>query len=166
MFRIYSIVLVTCVAALLLGGCASVSSTSDFYLPYTTEVFPPKAKDAPIPILGRAPKERYKAIGRLAFQSDLGWRFMRESMLYNARMNGADAVILKTTDSREQERFVQVPPRTDWVAVPGPVFVEKRKNKTYYQTTSNYIPVFRPGYVERFVDVIVGIDSEMIVFKK
>lgn len=91
---------------------------------------------------------------------------MRESMIYNARMNGADAVILRSTDSREKERFVQVPPRTDWVAVPGPVFVEKNKNKTYYQSTPNYIPVFRPGYVEQFVDVIVGIDAEMIVFKK
>lgn len=166
MFRIYSIGLVACVTALLLGGCVSVSSTSDFYLAETTEVFPPKAKDAPIPILGRSPKEPYKTIGRLAFQSDLGWKFMRESMLYNARMNGADAVILRSTDSREKERFVRVPPRTDWVAVPGPVFVEKRKNKTYYQSTPNYIPVFRPGYVERFVDVIVGIDAEMIVFKR
>jgi hypothetical protein len=160
--KVYSIAF----AVFALAGCVSVSSTADFYLAETTEVFPPKPKDAPIPILGSSPKQPYKVIGRLAFRSDLGWKFMRESMLYNARANGADAVILRSSDSRQQERFMQVPPRTDWVAVPGPVFVEKKKNKTYYQTAPSYIPVFRPGYVERFVDTIIGIDSEMIVFKR
>lgn len=150
---------------MVLAGCASVESTSDFYLSYTPDIYPPKPKDYPIPILGRAPDRPYKTIGRLTFQSDQGWKFMRESMLYNARANGADAVILKSSDSRELQRFQEVPPRTEWVQVPGPVIVQKNNNKTYYQSFPNYVPVFRPGYIRSWIDVIIGIDAEMIVFK-
>ena len=53
------------------SGCASVSSTSQFYFPVTTDVYPPKAKDIPIPILSKAPDKRHKVIGRLAFCSDI-----------------------------------------------------------------------------------------------
>lgn len=153
-------------AAALLGGCMSVSSTAAYYLSYTTKTYPPKPKDAVIPILGKAPDRPFKVIGRLAFSSEAGWAFMRESMLYNARANGADAVILKSADSRREARFTQVPPRTDWVPVPGPVIVSNcgKKNSNYYQT-STYIPVFQPGYVRRWVAEITAIDAEMIVFR-
>ncbi|MCX6969791.1 MAG: hypothetical protein NTV93_06490 [Verrucomicrobia bacterium] len=154
-----------------ISGCASVSSTSQFYLPVTTDVYPPKSKDTPIPILGKAPDRRYKVIGRLSFRSDLGWKFMRDSMAYNARANGADAVILKKAESKDQVNFTEVPPRTDWVAVPGPVVAVNNgggnkhcKNQTYV-TYPNYIPVYRPGYVYRWVQTIIGIDAEMIVLK-
>ncbi len=163
--RLYSIA-VAAVFATMLAGCVSVESTADFYLSYSAETFPPKPKDAPIPILAKAPAEPHKVIGRLRFRSDLGWKFMRESMLYNARVNGADAVILRSTDSREEVRFAEVPPRTDWVSVPGPVIVTKKGGQTYYQSYPRYIPVFQPGYIRRWVDTIIGIDAEMIVFKK
>ena len=165
MSRHFSSALLGILLAAFLGGCASVESTADFYLANTPDIYPPKPKDYPIPILGRAPDRPYKSIGGLTFQSDRGWKFMRESMLYNARRNGADAVILKSSTAREQERFQEVPPRTDWVPVPGPVIVQKKGNKTYYQNYPNYVPVFQPGYIRRWVDVIIGIDSEMIVFK-
>ncbi len=155
-----------------LSGCVSVSSTSQFYFPVTTDVFPPKPKDAPIPILGKAPDKPYREIGRLAFRSDLGWKFMRESMLYNARTNGADAVILNKADSKEQVNFSQVPPRTDWIPVPGPVVAvnggggkKKGKSSTTYVSYPTYMPVFQPGYVRRWVQTIIAIDAEMIVLK-
>lgn len=159
--------------ALLAGasGCASVSSTSKFYFPVTTDVYPPKSKDTPIPILGKAPDRRHKVIGRLSFRSDLGWKFMRDSMTYNARANGADAVILKKAESKDQVNFTEVPPRTDWIAVPGQVVAvsngggKKHCNKQTYVTYPNYIPVYRPGYVRRWVQTIIGIDAEMIVLK-
>lgn len=168
--RVYSNFLLLAMA-FVLAGCASVSSTSQFYFPVTTEVFPPKPKDAPVPILGQAPDRPYRVIGRLAFRSDLGWRFMRESMLYNARANGADAVILKSADSKAQVNFTQVPPRTDWVPVPGPVIAVNgggKKNggcNTTYVSYPYYMPVFQPGYVRRWVQTIIGIDAEMIVLK-
>jgi len=169
MKRIYSNLLLLCFLAGI-SGCASVSSTSQFYLPVTTDVYPPKSKETIIPILGKSPDRPYKVIGRLSFRSDLGWKFMRESMIYNARANGADAVILKKADAREQVNFTEVPPRTDWVAVPGPVIAVNSggkkcgKNQTYV-SYPNYIPVFQPGYVRRWVQTIIGIDSEMIVLK-
>ena len=82
------------VAAAILAGCETVPSTSAYYLSYTEKVFPPKPKDAPIPILSKAPDRPYKVIGRLAFNTGRGWRFLRDSMLYNARANGADLVLL------------------------------------------------------------------------
>lgn len=154
------------IAAALCVGCVSVSSTAAYYLPYTTKTYPPKPKDAVIPILGKSPDRPYTVIGRLAFRSEMGWAFMRESMLYNARANGADAVILRSSDSTRENRWTQVPPRTDWVPVPGPVVVSNcgKKNSTYYQT-STYIPVFQPGYVRRWVAEVTAIDAEMIVFR-
>ena len=169
MKRIYSNLLFACLLAGL-SGCASVSSTSQFYFPVTTDVYPPKPKETLIPILGKAPDRPYKVIGRLSFRSDLGWKFMRESMIYNARANGADAVILKKSESKDQVNFTEVPPRTDWVAVPGPVVVvnsggKKCGGNQTYVSYPNYIPVFQPGYVRRWVQTIIGIDSEMIVLK-
>lgn len=168
MKRIYANLLFLCLLAGI-SGCVSVSSTSQFYFPVTTDVYPPKTKKAVIPILGKAPDRPYKVIGRLSFRSDLGWKFMRESMIYNARANGADAVILKNTDSKERVNYTQVPPRMDWVPVPGPVVAVnsggKKCNNTSYVSYPSYIPVFQPGYVRRWVQTIIGIDAEMIVLK-
>ena len=157
--------------ALAFAGCASVSSTSQFYFPATTDVYPPKAKDAAIPILGKAPDRPYKVIGKLAFRSDLGWKFMRESMLYNARANGADAVILRSADAKERVNVTQVPPRMDWIPVPGPVVAvnagggKKHCNNVNYVSYPYYMPVFVPGYERQWVQTIVSIDADMIVLK-
>jgi hypothetical protein len=32
-------------------------------------------------------------------------------------------------------------------------------------TYPNYMPVYRPGYIRRWVQTIIGIDAEMIVLK-
>lgn len=144
----------------------TVSSTADFYLASTPEIYPPKPKDAPIPILGKSPDRPYKVIGRLRFEASRGWRFMRESMLYNARQNGADAVILRDSTARQQMYFTEVPPMVDWVSVPGPVVVQKVGKKTYYSSYPNYVPIYQPGYTRRWVEQIVGIDAEMIVFRR
>lgn len=172
MMSVYSKLLLSCAAIAILAGCASVSSTSQFYFPTTTDVFPPKPKDVPIPILGKAPDRPYRVIGRLAFRSDLGWRFMRESMVYNARANGADAVILKNADSKQQVNYTEVPPRTDWVQVPGPVVAVNNgrgnncNQNVSYVSYPTYMPIFQPGYVRRWVQTIIGIDAEMIVMKR
>lgn len=157
-------------ALVALSGCASVSSTAQFYLPMTSEVFPPKPRDFQIPILGAPPEQPYKVIGRLAFRSDLGWRFLRESMIYNARRNGADAVILRDATSREQVNYTQVPPSVDWVTVPGPVVAvnsngRKGCGNVGYVTYPRTVPIFQPGYVSRWVQTILSINAEMIVFK-
>jgi len=152
---------------LLLPGCASVKDTAQYYVSYTTRTFPPKPKDAPIQILGKRPAERYQVIGRLAFESPHGWKFMRRSMEYNARMNGADAVLLKDESSRTETYVQDVPPRMDWVPVSTWVGTGNRKGKNnggYYVT--NYVPVFRPGYTQVSQVNWIAIDAEMLVLKK
>ncbi len=147
----------------LLGGCASVQSTAIYYTPYTAKYRPPKPPETPIPILGRAPKEGYTAIGRLAFETDEGWRFLRKSMIYNAQINGADAVILKGVNTRQLRYLTQVPPQVDWVPVGN--YYRNCDNGEIYGGT-NWVPFFRPGYVQENIENITAIDSEMIVFKK
>ena len=149
--------------ALLLAGCVTPSSTAIFYLPYTTEQRPPKPKDAPIPIFGKPPSQPHKTIGRLSFATDRGWRFLRESMLYNARANGADAVVLKDATSREQVGLARTPSTVNWVPVPGPVY-QGRKGNTYYGT--QWVPIFQPGFVYPTSWTITAIDAVMIVFKR
>ena len=152
-----------CLLALLwMGGCASVQSTAQFYIPSTTKTYPPKPKDAEIPILGKPPTEAYTEIGRLVFESDLGWKFMRKSMEYNAQVHGADAVILKNARVREQMSYINVPPRTDWV--PYSTYYRGRNGQIHGGTS--FVPVFQPGYVQPWLDRITGIDAQMIVFKK
>ena len=145
-----------------LVGCASVESTSVYYLPYSTKVYPPKPPETPIPILGRMPREPHTVIGRLAFETDQGWRFLRRSMIYNAQVNGADLVVLKNVTTRRETTLVQVPPQVDWVPVPNYYETKKGRVRSY----TNWVPFFRPGYVQPVVDTVTGIDAEMVVLEK
>lgn len=161
MRRPFSILLLLLVAVW--PACTTVQSTAQYYLPYSTQTFPPKPKEAEIPILGKAPAERHTAIGRLKFETDRGWRFLRRSMEYNARVHGADAVVLKAVSERRQMEIVQVPPRVDWVPAGG--YYQKCENGRVYGYT-NWVPIFQPGYTFPVIDAITGIDAEMIVLKK
>lgn len=144
-----------------LSGCASVKSTEQYYIPYTMKTYPPKPPDAFIPIVGKPPREGYVTIGRLAFQSYNGWNFMRKSMIYNAQIHGADAVVLKDVSSNTQTAFYQVPPQFNYVPVTG-TYCKNGKSYTY----TNFIPVYQPGYLQPYTSTITAIDAEMIVLKK
>ncbi len=87
----------------MLSGCATVNSTAACYTSYGSRVYPAKPAAAVIPILTKFPSSPSTVIGRLAFESDRGWLFLRKSMVYNARVRGADAVVLKsaTTAARD-----------------------------------------------------------------
>ncbi len=146
----------------LLGGCASVKDTAMYYVSYTPAVYPPKPLETPIPILGKAPAGRHTVIGGLKFESDQGWKFMRKSMIYNAQANGADAVVLKATSHRRQISLLQVPPQMDLIPVSN--WYRDKKGNVYGGTS--WVPYFRPGYVQPYLEEITGIDAEMVVFKK
>lgn len=144
-------------------GCASVQSTAQYYVPYTTKTYPPKAPDQPMPILGKFPRDqRYVVIGRLAFESDQGWNFLRQSMVYNGQIHGADAVVLKSVSTHQQTNLYQVPPRVDYAPSTG--YYRGRHGKTY--TYTNWIPYYQPGYTGAYTSNITGLDSEMIILKK
>jgi len=147
--------------ALSMAACSSVSSTAAYYVSYTTRIYPAKPKDAPIPILGKAPKRPHTIIGRLSFSTARGFRFLRESMLYNARMNGADAVILNDTATWDQLGIVNVPPSVNYYPVRGPVYYGRGECARY---GTSWVPSYQPGYSYPTVRKISAIDCEMIVF--
>jgi hypothetical protein len=139
-----------------LAGCASVKSTAVYYR--SIQDYPAKPPDAPIPILSAPPDRPYKVIGRLAFTSDEGWNFLRKSMIYNARIHGADAVLLRSAKTRREVSVHYAPPKVDWYPA------SRRVNHGKIQRA--LVPYVRPGYPVRWVREITAIDAEMIVFKK
>lgn len=128
----------------------------------TDRIYPPKPEDAAIPILGKPPGRSHDVIGRMAFASTRGWPFMRQSLLYNARTNGADAVILRKADETREFGIGRVPPRVEWVPVPGPVY-ETKKGR-YYRGTQ-WIPFVQPGYTYPMTWRQMAVDAEMIVYR-
>jgi hypothetical protein len=145
-------------AMLLCVGCASVKSTAIYYTPTTLEVFPPKPKDYRVPILEKAPDRRHRTIGKFAFETALGYRFARDAILYNARVNGADAVILKNVSGRRELYLTRVPARVDYVPTGG-----------YYGGYGyggfgyrSYYPIYQPGYVRADEAVMTSVHAEMI----
>ena len=92
-----------CLALLLFAGtgCKSVSYTSQFYQPTTTQTYPPKPKSYKIPILDTPPDHPYEIIGRLSFSASHGHDFMIKAVEYNARRAGADAAIMLGSASLE-----------------------------------------------------------------
>ena len=84
-------------------------------------------------------------------------------MIYNAQVNGADLVILKAENSRQQMYMTQVPPQVNWVPSPG--YYQKCRNGRVYGYT-NWVPIYQPGYVQQNVQNITSIDAEMVVMKK
>jgi hypothetical protein len=95
----------------------------------------------------------------LAFESGRGWLFLRKSMVYNARVHGADAVVHRSANTRYEISFRQVPPQMDWVPI------RSRRGKDG-KVHSHRVPFVRPGYTQRWVEVITAIDAEMIVLER
>ncbi|MEO8206318.1 MAG: hypothetical protein ABI615_09055 [Chthoniobacterales bacterium] len=149
-----------------LMGCASVQSTSEYYIPNTTKVYPPKPKDAPIPILGEFPKEPYEIIGRLSFPSFRNFGFLRRSMEYNARKAGADAVVLRGVKSQVLNGAYYVPPTVEYVPVVN--YYNNNNCGKKGNRSGSYVttyPYFRPGYTVPYQNVMTTIDAQMILFK-
>jgi hypothetical protein len=158
---VYSFRVCVSMALCALAGCA-VSSTSQYYLPTVGETFPPKPQDFVVPILEKPPAQPHRVIGQLQFTTDRGWSFVRDSIEYNARRNGADAVILKTMDAREESGWARTPPRTTWVPVAGPPV--RCENGRYYYPT-RWVPVTSPGVLVPATWEVIGFVAEMIVFR-
>lgn len=146
--------------AVLLSACASVSSTAVFYQPVTSNFYAPKDKRMVIPILNTPPARPYFEIGRFAFQTDLGYPFVQQALLYNARRAGADAVIIKNCQSWSVPSWYSVPPTYGFI--PGGGWYGGRCGGWY---GGGVFPVFYPGYVGMSYQNFTGIDARMIIFK-
>lgn len=154
-------------AACLLGGCVSLRDTTVFYTPTTPEVFPPLPKKAPVPVMAEPPPWPHKVIGRFAAQSDRGYEFLYKAILYNARLQGADGVILRRQAFDLRRTYNQIP--AFWENIPQTnVYYQSVKNNqgqwvTVPQTYTTYVPVFRPARTVVSDVQWVELEAEMIV---
>ena len=138
-----------CPLAAALAGCASLSETTVFYTPVSDRSYPPKGKNDEIPVLAKPPDWPHRVIGRFAMQSDRGYRFVHKAMLYNARRQGADAVVVRQVVQDVRQTYNYIPP--GWDSVPqSNVFYQRVQNNqgqwvTVPQVYTTYVPVYRPG---------------------
>jgi len=146
-------------AAVVLTACSSLKETTAYFRPTTLERFDPLPRDAQIPILAEMPRgTRYQTIGQFHFQSTRPWPFFVKSMEFNARRNGANAVLLRDSWSETFRDIVVVPPRTDWV--PVTTFSSSRHSRPHTRTI--WVPEFRPGYTYPVRTTLTGVEADMV----
>ena len=169
-----------CIALFLTAcnGCKSVNYTSLFYQSASAKTYPPKPKDYNVPILDAAPARPYEIIGRLTFSASHGQNFMIKALKYNARRAGADAAIVLSSSSSEEQTIRQVQGYTSMVQVPAnatgttygkgpgtaPADLYGYPHNSYGGSTA-YVPVYHPGYTVQQTAIRYSIDAQMIVYK-
>jgi hypothetical protein len=159
-----------------LSSCETVSSTAQFYRPFTTDTYPQKTKDYQVPILGAKPKRKFIAIGRLSFSATQGHAFMIRAIEYNARRVGADAAILIDSNSAIQHYTYNVPGYTTYQ--PVTTYGTAQANASYFgsggygygsaygtSTSTTYVPQYNPGYTGIGSVTRHYIDALLIRFK-
>lgn len=158
--------LAACIGAVLCA-CSPMRETAAWYTPVGDRFFPPLAKDAPVEVLNSAPSWPHEVIGKFEVISDRGYAFLERAMLYNARLQGADAVVIRRLVIEETRSYDHVPGR--WENVPQTnVFYRRVQNSegqwvTVPQFYTVMVPVFRPP--RTFINDATWTDlkAEMIV---
>jgi hypothetical protein len=90
----------------ILGGCQSLEHTTRWYQVKTLNPLPSKPPDFVVPILNTNQTRRaYKVIGEMEFASGRSDSFILDAVAYNARIHGADAVILKEW-AKDEEIYI------------------------------------------------------------
>lgn len=154
-------------AVLVLAGCSGLRETTAFYTPASDRYYPPKGKKETIPVLSGPPSWPHRVIGRFAMQSDRGYPFVHRAILYNARLQGADAVIVRKLVQDVRQTYNYIPP--GWDSIPqSNVFYQQVKNNqgqwvTVPQVYTSYVPVFRPGRTVVSDAEWAEVNAEMIV---
>lgn len=150
-----------------LAGCSSLQDTRVFYTPSTGQFYPPLAKDAPVPVLTEPPAWPHRVIGRFVAQSDRGYPFLYRAMLYNARLQGADAVVLRQLAFDTRRTYSYIPP--SWRNMPvtnvyyAQVQNKKGKWQTVPQTYTTFVPIFQPGRTVAADAQWTDVTAEMVV---
>ncbi len=152
-----------------LAGCYPLRETEAFYTATTDRIYPPLAKDAPVPIISEPPSWPHQVIGRFTMQSDRGYKFIQRALVHNARQQGADAVILRRLAFDQRQTFNYIPPRTDTVPVSNVYNQVVKNNKGQWvnvpQVYTTYVPVFRPGRTMVTEAQWTDVAAEMVVRK-
>jgi len=156
-------------ACAVLSGCASLNDTTVFYTPVSQEIYPPLPKDAPVPLLAKPPAWPHRVIGRFDMQTDRSTKFAHKALLFNARRQGADAVVMRDINYDLRRTYNYIPPSWDYVPVTN-YWNQRVKdgrgcwvNAPRYYTT--FIPIYRPGGV--VVDDVLWtrIRADMVVHR-
>jgi len=138
-------------ACLALCGCASLEETAVFYTPSSPDYYPPWPKDTQLPLLGEPPPWRSRVIGTFDMETDRGPKFARKALLFNARRQGADAVVMRHLKYDVRRNYNYIPPRWDNVPVTNywNQWVQNNKGKwvNVPQPYTTFIPIYRPGRV-------------------
>jgi len=132
-----------------LTACSSLQDTTVFYTPATGDFYPPLPKDAPVPVLTEPPAWPHKVIGRFATQSDRGYPFLYKAILHNARLQGADAVVLRKLAFDTRRTYSYIPPSWQNIPITNVYYTQMQDKKGKWrnvpQTYTTFVPVFQPG---------------------
>ncbi len=154
---------------LALAGCETVPSTASYYRARPGADYPPKPKNAVIPILHGSPKRSHKVIGSLRIKTSKDWEFAKESMLFNARGNGADAVIVRGVSNWTDTATFEFPATTkeEWRTGDDPSQKSQKKDKKDDKgnSTGHWETVHVPASTEVSTTHWLEFYSEMIVYK-
>lgn len=144
-----------------------MSETTAFYTPVSDRYYPPKSKKDEIPVLSKSPAWPHRVIGRFAMQSDRGYRFVHKAILYNARLQGADAVVIRKLVQDVRQTYNYIPPHWDRVPQSNVYYQQVQNNQgqwvTVPQIYTTYVPVFRPGRTVVSDSEWADVDAEMVV---
>lgn len=154
-------------ACLLPAGCANLEQTTVFYTPAGADYYAPLPEDAAVPVLAQPPPWSNRLIGRFDMATPHGPKFAREALLFNARRQGADAVVVRDLGYDVRRSYNYVPP--SWTSVPvttyGNQCVQNKKgkwvNKTQPYTT--FVPIYRPGGVTVNDVMWTHVHADMVV---
>ena len=168
-FRALSI---TCFLSVL-PGCNTLGPTSKFYHPLTTQKYPPKPNDYPIPVFDHVPDKKFTVIGRLTFrksfnEDNAGWNFvdgedyMTSAVKYNARRVGADAVVM-IEHYWNTDHFTIALPGTWSGGIQPP---SKNTTQTNADRVRSASPLeYTPGGTRTGSNMTYFSDAQMIIFK-
>lgn len=150
-----------------LSACSGLRETTVYYMPVADRYYAPKDKNEVIPVLSEPPGWAYRVIGRFAMQSDRGYPFLHKAMLYNARLQGADAVVVRKLGSEVRQNFNYIPPGWESMPQSNVVYQQVKNNQgqwvTVPQVFTTYVPVFRPGRTEVDETQWTDVAAEMVV---
>jgi hypothetical protein len=129
-------------------GCSPLSETTAFYTPASGRYYPPLPKNAPVEVLSESPRWPHEVIGRFAAESDRGYPFLYRALLYNARLQGADAVVLRKLSFEDRTTYDTIPAHWENVPQTNVVYQQVRNSEgqwvTVPQVYTVMVPVFRP----------------------
>lgn len=144
---------------ILVAGCVSLESTRKYYHPTSMENYSPKPLNVQVPIIEPNQIRRpYKVIGYMQFTSGYSEGFILDSVQFNARENGADAVILNQWEE-ESELF------TSWVPFGWEGAWYSCRRPGLYSHGIYFIPEYETYSVTTYTvraEMIVFLDKETI----